>query len=103
MEIHEDGDLRLVKVGPLGAFGNNVYLIQDRQSQDAIVVDAPSDAEQVLEALGEGRVTRIVVTHRHPDQLPSKNRMIPPDVNYSQLVSLPFIVICPVLSDTVRA
>ncbi len=67
MEIHEDGDLKLVKVGPLGAFANNVYLIQDRRSQDAIVVDAPTDAEQVLEALGDGRVTRIVVTHRHPD------------------------------------
>lgn len=67
MEIHEDGDLRLVKVGPLGAFGNNAYLIQDRQSQDAIVVDAPTDGESVLEALGDGRVTRIVVTHRHPD------------------------------------
>ena len=47
MEIHEDGDLKLVKVGPLGAYGNNVYLIQDRQSQDAIVVDATSDAEHI--------------------------------------------------------
>ena len=67
MEIREDGNLRLAKVGPLGTFGNNAYLIQDRESRDAIVIDAPPDGERVLEALDAGRVTRIVITHRHPD------------------------------------
>ena len=67
MEVFEDGQLRLVKIGPLGSFGNNVYLIQERQSGDAIIVDAPTDGEQVLEALGDGTVRRIIVTHRHPD------------------------------------
>ena len=67
MEVHEEDTLRLVKEGPLGSFGNNAYLIQDSQSGDAIVVDAPTDGEKLLAALGDGRVTRIVVTHRHPD------------------------------------
>ena len=67
MDVHEEGRLRLVKAGPLGSFGNNAYLIQDRESGDAIVVDAPQDGERILEALGNGRVTRIIVTHRHPD------------------------------------
>ncbi len=67
MEVHEDGALRLVKVGPLGAFGNNAYLIQDRESGDALLIDAPAEGERVLEALDGGRVTQIAVTHRHPD------------------------------------
>jgi glyoxylase-like metal-dependent hydrolase (beta-lactamase superfamily II) len=66
MEVHEDGQLRLVKV-PAGPYGNNAYLIQDRESGEAIIVDAPPDGERVLEALGDGKVSRIVVTHRHPD------------------------------------
>ena len=67
MEIYEEGQLRLVKAGPLGPFANNAYLIQDRETGEAIIVDAPAEGEQLLEALGEGRVTRIVITHRHPD------------------------------------
>ena len=66
MDVHEDGQLRLVKM-PAGPYGNNVYLIQDRESGETIVVDAPPEGEKVLEALGEGRVTGIVMTHRHPD------------------------------------
>ena len=46
MEVHEDGWLRLVKAGPLGSFGNNAYLIQDRESGEAMVVDAPPDGEK---------------------------------------------------------
>ena len=67
MDVHEEGRLRLVKAGPLGSFGNNAYLIQDRESGEALVVDAPQDAEGLLDSLGDGRVVRIVVTHRHPD------------------------------------
>lgn len=67
MEVHEDGALRLVKIGPLGSFGNNAYVIQDRESNEAILVDAPAESERILEALGDGNVSRIVVTHRHPD------------------------------------
>lgn len=67
MDVYEEGALRLVKAGPLGDFGNNAYLIQDRDSGDTIIVDAPADGERLLEALGDGRVSRIVVTHRHAD------------------------------------
>ncbi len=67
MQVFEDGRLRLVKEGPLGPYANNVYLVQDRETCDAIVVDAPADGERILSALDRGRVTRIVITHRHPD------------------------------------
>lgn len=67
METQEEGRLRLVKLGPLGPFANNTYLIQDRELGDALLVDAPQDGEQALAALEGGRVTQIVITHRHPD------------------------------------
>jgi len=67
METHEEGRLRLVKLGPLGPFANNSYLVQDRELGDALLVDAPQDGEQALDALAGGRVTQIAVTHRHPD------------------------------------
>ena len=67
MQVYEDDRLRLVKEGPLGPYANNVYLVQDRESGDALLVDAPADGERILEALDGGRVTRIVITHRHPD------------------------------------
>lgn len=67
MEVHEEGRLRLVKVGPLGPFDNNAYVVQDRETGEALLVDAPQDGERVLEGLGDGRVVDIVVTHRHGD------------------------------------
>lgn len=67
METYEDDNLRLVKEGPLGPFANNVYLIQDRDSGDTLVIDAPQDATRILDALAGGSVTRILVTHRHQD------------------------------------
>ncbi len=67
MQIFESDRLRLVKEGPLGPYANNVYLIQDRESGAAFVVDAPADGERILDALDGGRVTRILITHRHPD------------------------------------
>jgi glyoxylase-like metal-dependent hydrolase (beta-lactamase superfamily II) len=67
METYEDDNLRLVKEGPLGSFANNVYLIQDLDTGDTLVVDAPQDGTRVLTGMQGGTVTRIVVTHRHPD------------------------------------
>jgi glyoxylase-like metal-dependent hydrolase (beta-lactamase superfamily II) len=67
MQSYEDDRLRLVKEGPLGPFANNVYLIRDRASGEAIIVDAPADGERILEALDGARVTRIVITHWHAD------------------------------------
>ena len=67
MEVHEQGRLRLVKAGPLGPIANNAYLIQDKETGDTLLVDAPQDAETILSALDGGKVVRIFVTHRHQD------------------------------------
>lgn len=67
METIEEGRLRLVKEGPLGSFANNAYLIQDKETGETLLVDAPQDGERVLQGLAGGTVTSILVTHRHGD------------------------------------
>ena len=62
-----DGDLRLIKVGPLGPFANNAYIIADAVSKDAVVVDAPQEIEKVFPALEGLTVREILITHRHFD------------------------------------
>jgi glyoxylase-like metal-dependent hydrolase (beta-lactamase superfamily II) len=67
VDTYEEGDLRFVKIGPLGPFANNAYIIHDRPSNEALIIDAPQDGEKVLDELNGANVSRILVTHRHPD------------------------------------
>jgi glyoxylase-like metal-dependent hydrolase (beta-lactamase superfamily II) len=67
MQEFRDGRVRVVKVGPLGMFANNAYVIADAGSGDALVIDAPEESEKVFPAIEGLRVRAIVVTHRHGD------------------------------------
>lgn len=67
MQVFEDGGLRLTKVGPLGPFANNAYVIADRQAGEAIIVDMPTQSERTLEAVRGLRVIAVLLTHTHPD------------------------------------
>lgn len=69
METHEDGDLRLVRFGPLGPFANNAYIVGDHRSREALLVDMPAGSGEVVTAIGQDgwRVTAILLTHSHPD------------------------------------
>jgi glyoxylase-like metal-dependent hydrolase (beta-lactamase superfamily II) len=66
-EVTRDGRLLLIKVGPLGSFANNGYVIADSNTNDALIVDAPAESEQVVAAARGLNVRRIIVTHRHQD------------------------------------
>jgi glyoxylase-like metal-dependent hydrolase (beta-lactamase superfamily II) len=67
MEIHDEGGFRLVKVGPLGPFDNNAYVIIDPAAGEAAIVDMPAGSEQVFEVTADLRVAKILLTHTHPD------------------------------------
>jgi hydroxyacylglutathione hydrolase len=67
MEEIRDGHLLLLKLGPLGPVANNVYIIADTRTNDALIVDAPEESEQVVAAARGFNVRQIVVTHRHRD------------------------------------
>jgi hydroxyacylglutathione hydrolase len=62
-----DGRLQLIKIGPLGFNSNNVYIIADTTTNDAIVIDAPEGSEDVVAEAKPFNVNRIIVTHRHRD------------------------------------
>ena len=62
-----DGRLQLIKIGPLGYNSNNVYIIADTTTNDAIIVDAPEGSDEVIVEAKPFNVTQIVVTHRHRD------------------------------------
>jgi glyoxylase-like metal-dependent hydrolase (beta-lactamase superfamily II) len=57
----------IVKVGPLGPYANNAYIIIDGPSGESLFVDAPMDSGPAVEAAAGTKVRRIVVTHRHGD------------------------------------
>ncbi|HLF78973.1 MAG TPA: MBL fold metallo-hydrolase [Dehalococcoidia bacterium] len=66
-EVTRDGRLLLIKVGPLGGFANNAYVIADSNTNDAVIIDAPAESEQAVAAAKGLNVRQIIVTHRHPD------------------------------------
>ncbi len=75
MQTYDEGPLRIIRVGPLGPFANNAYLIANAESGEAFLVDMPVESSRVLEAAagpsaGSGRSLRIagvLLTHTHPD------------------------------------
>jgi hydroxyacylglutathione hydrolase len=69
MESHEDGDLRLIRFGPLGSFANNAYIVGDQTSREAALIDMPAGSREVVTAIDQDgwRVKAILLTHSHPD------------------------------------
>ena len=57
----------ITKVGPLGRFANNAYIIADRASGRAILVDAPFESQRAIDAARGRTVERVIITHRHGD------------------------------------
>ena len=67
-EVFEDGDVRIIKVGPMGPYGNNAYLVRDLPRAETLLVDMPLETGTLLEAIAaDGSVRHIIVTHWHPD------------------------------------
>ena len=69
METIRDGNLEIVAAGPAGNFGNNVYVVIDRATDEAVFIDAPGEPEvSIAAAEGAGvRPSRILLTHSHGD------------------------------------
>ncbi|WP_227980651.1 MBL fold metallo-hydrolase [Nocardia spumae] len=60
---------RIVKMS-VGAMDNNVYLVQDTATGDAILIDAANESERILALLDQevpGRLRLLVTTHQHAD------------------------------------
>jgi glyoxylase-like metal-dependent hydrolase (beta-lactamase superfamily II) len=72
MEAITDGDFEVVIAGPAG-FGNNIYIVIDRSTDEAAFVDAPDDVAQSIAAAEAANVrpTKILLTHSHGDHTAS--------------------------------
>lgn len=67
MEMYREGDIEVVRLGPLGPYGNNAYIVADTSARESMIVDMPAEGEKILAALADARVTSIVATHWHGD------------------------------------
>jgi hydroxyacylglutathione hydrolase len=83
MEYYREGDITVIKVGPLKPYSNNAYVVADTAARDAMLIDMPADADddegktaasgaRVISALSDAalkgaKVRSIVATHWHPD------------------------------------
>jgi glyoxylase-like metal-dependent hydrolase (beta-lactamase superfamily II) len=68
LTVHEDGGVRIVKVGPMGPYDNNAYIVRDVAAGVSLLVDMPLEEGPLLEAIAaEGGVHQVIATHWHPD------------------------------------
>lgn len=67
MDVYGDGNLTVMRFGPLGSFANNAYIIADEASGEALVVDMPSGSQELIAAAKDLQVKGIVLTHTHHD------------------------------------
>lgn len=58
---------RITKLGPLGNWANNLYLLVDPASNDGVIIDTPEGAEEVFDVAKGTNVKAILITHSHPD------------------------------------
>jgi hydroxyacylglutathione hydrolase len=67
-QLFEDGGIRILKLGPMGPYGNNAYIVRDTAARAGLLVDMPLEEGPLLEALAaEGGVQSVVATHWHMD------------------------------------
>jgi glyoxylase-like metal-dependent hydrolase (beta-lactamase superfamily II) len=57
----------IVTKASVGPMDNNTYVLRCRDTGDEMLIDAATEPERILALCGEGPLTRIVTTHRHPD------------------------------------
>ena len=67
MQTHTYGPLTITKFDSLGPYGNNAYLIAARHAGEAVIVDMPAGSRDLLHAIGDLKITSILLTHTHPD------------------------------------
>ena len=57
----------IVTKASVGPMDNNTYVLRCRDTGDELVIDAAAEPGRILALCGEGPLTHVVTTHRHPD------------------------------------
>jgi glyoxylase-like metal-dependent hydrolase (beta-lactamase superfamily II) len=69
MSIVVKTDDILIEKHELGPFGTNSYLLICQKTRDSAIVDAPGNAEKVLQRLEGTQPKHILMTHNHMDHV----------------------------------
>ena len=64
--------LKTLAVGP---YDNNVYILSDPGSREALLIDAANEAPRILRELEGLKVSHILTTHGHPDHVQALDRV----------------------------
>ena len=71
---YETADLRIDKI-VVGPFENNVFVVRDKQTGDAVLVDAANEHELLLDVSRATGVRRVLTTHGHFDHIGAVTQM----------------------------
>ncbi len=72
---YESDDLKIIKLGPLGPYANNAWILVDKATNKSAVVDAVPEIDQVLAAAEGTEISMVLFTHSHPDHIDSFDAM----------------------------
>ncbi|MFQ5997517.1 MAG: MBL fold metallo-hydrolase [Dehalococcoidales bacterium] len=64
--VVKDDNLQIEQL-QLGAFGTNAYIVTCQQTGDSVVLDAPAEADKIIERLKGTNPRYILLTHNHTD------------------------------------
>lgn len=69
MERVTDGNITILKAGPAGSWANNIYVVVDEETKQAVFIDAPDEPEKSIAVAEEAgvRPSAILLTHAHGD------------------------------------
>ncbi len=68
MIVAKNGNIQIKKI-ELGPFGTNAYVLICRETKDSVLVDAPGEADKILERLEGTNPKYILMTHDHSDHV----------------------------------
>ena len=72
MDAHwESNTLRIIKLGPLGKYSNNAFVLVDKASNRSALIDAIAEMDQILEAAAGTTLSMVLFTHSHADHIAS--------------------------------
>ncbi len=66
--VVKDGNLQIERL-QLGPFGTNAYILTCQQTKDSVMVDAPAEADRIIERLNGTNPRYILLTHSHMDHI----------------------------------
>lgn len=72
--VVEDDAIQIERL-ELGPFGTNAYIVCCRKTQDSILIDAPGEADVIIDRLKTTIPKYILLTHNHVDHIGALGRL----------------------------